>query len=399
VKPDGAAPDVRARLSPPAAPRYTAMPSPLPPESYRMIRRLVAIALSVVLAACAGRPPREAPAADVTGDGIAATAVAEAFVTALSPVDNIDSIATWITPEGGTWLIATAKESGHLIVFDGESGATLRRVGAPGTGPGQFSRPNGIAVFGDLVLVVERDNHRVQVLGLPDFTPLGSFGEETLEKPYGLWLRESAPLELLVDVTDSYQAADNSVPALHQLDRRVKRYRVLLRDQGFSSAVLERSYGDTSAGGAIRWIESILGDPLHDRVMIPEEFIDLEPGEIRIYDRDGRYTGADLGRGMFGGQPEGLALYDCADGSGYWIATDQQLDSNRFHVFDRRSLEHLGTFHGNTVQFTDGVALQPMPTARFPAGVFYAVHHDQGVVAFDWRDVASALGLRASCAQ
>ncbi len=363
-----------------------------------MTRRLVVLALTVALAACAGREPRPAPPKDTAGDGVAATLVAETFVTALTPVDNIDSIATWITPEGGTWLIATAKDSGHLIVFDGDSGATLRSVGSPGSAPGQFARPNGIAVFGDWLFVVERDNHRVQVLALPDFTPVGIFGADDLVQPYGLWLHESAPLELQVDVTDSYQNADNSPPPLAELGRRVKRFRVLLGADGRVSGALERSFGATSDPGAIRWIESIVGDPLHDRLLIPEEFIDQEPGEIRVYDHAGRYTGTDLGQGLFGGQPEGLALYDCPDGSGYWIATDQQLESNRFHVFDRRSLEHLGTFHGHTVQFTDGVALHAVPTERFPAGAFYAVHHDQGVVAFDWRNIASALSLRASCA-
>lgn len=359
---------------------------------------LVAFALAA-LAACAGRAPRPAAPPVASGDGIAATEIVERFVTALTPVDNIDSIATWVTPEGGTWLIATAKDSGRLIVFDGDSGATLRTIGTVGAGPGQFNRPNGIAVFGDYVFVVERDNHRVQVLELPDFVPAGSFGERSLLKPYGLWLRETAPGELEVDVTDSYQNPDDSVPPLSELGARVKRFRVQLGDQGVTAASVVSSYGDTTETGAIRWIESIVGDPHHDRVLIPEEYIESEPGEIRVYDHGGRYRGQDMGSGLFGGQPEGLALYDsCADGSGFWIATDQQLDSNRFHVFDRRTLGHVGTFRGRTVQYTDGVALHPQPTARFPAGVFYAVHHDKGVVAFDWRDITAALGLALDCA-
>lgn len=360
-------------------------------------RRLV-VALALVLTACAGPAPKPTPAPEAPGDGIAATVVAETFVTNLTPVDNIDSIATWTPPDGGVWVIATAKDSGRLVVFDGDTGTTLRSVGTRGSAPGQFDRPNGIAVFGDYVFVVERDNHRVQVLHLPDFEPVGQFGDEDLIKPYGLWLRESAPLELEIDVTDSYQNPDESIPPLSELDRRVKRFRVSL-DDGEVSGALERSYGDTGERGAIRWIESVVGDPLSNRLLIPEEYIEQEPGEIRVYDMSGRYTGADVGRGMFGGQPEGLALYACADGSGYWIATDQQLDSNRFHVFDRRSLNYVGTFRGNTVQFTDGVALHPLPTERFPAGAFYAVHHDQGVVAFDWREIASALNLRSGCGQ
>jgi 3-phytase len=362
-----------------------------------MISRLLTASLCLALAACAMPPPKPDAPVDVAGDGLAATAIQEAFVTSLTPLDNIDSIATWITPEGNTWLIATAKDSGQLIVFDGDSGQTLQHVGSSGGELGQFLRPNGIAVFGDLVFVVERDNHRVQALALPDFKPVAVFGVADLLQPYGIWINEVAPLELDVYVTDSYQMPDRSVPPLEQLGERVKRFRILLDDDGIIDGGVRLRVGDTTARGAIRWTESIVGDPLHDRLLIPEEYIENEPGEIRLYSEDGRYLGANVGRGLFGGQPEGLALYDCADGSGYWIATDQQLESNRFHVFDRRSLEHLGSFHGNTVQFTDGVALHPVPTSRFPAGVFYAVHHDQGVVAFDWRDIAATLSLRPGC--
>jgi 3-phytase len=44
---------------------------------------------------------------------------------------------------------------------------------------------------------------------------------------------------------------------------------------------------------------------------------------------------------------------------------------------------------------TDGVWLHQEPTPRFPQGVFYAVHDDMGVGAFDWRDIAAALKLPA----
>src|SRR3546814_8789109 len=77
-------------------------------------------------------------------------------------------------------------------------------VGSKGDGPGEFLRPNGIAIYGNYVFVAERDNHRVQVLLLPDFTPLGTFGADQLRSPYGLWIHESAPAEYEVYVTDSF---------------------------------------------------------------------------------------------------------------------------------------------------------------------------------------------------
>lgn len=356
---------------------------------------------SLLLTACGGRRVVVEREPERAGDGLATTVVTEAFVTALDPVANIDSIALWLSPDNDTWLIATAKDSAQLIVFDADTGSELRRVGGPGKALGQFARPNGIAVFGDTLFVAERDNGRVQVLALPEFEPLGSFGEGQVVTPYGLWVHETAPLELEVFVTDSYQNGDGSPPPLDQLNRRVKIFRVSLGDFfGDTAAIdarLERMFGSTDPAGAVRWIESIVGDEFNDRLLIPEEYIETAPGALRVYSMRGEFSGENIGEGLFGGQPEGIALYACADGSGYWIAADQQTDANRFHVFGRDRLDYLGSFSGDLVRFTDGVALNAIASERFPAGAFYAVHADSGVAAFDWRDIATALNLRERC--
>ena len=83
----------------------------------------------------------------------------------------------------------------------------------------------------------------------------------------------------------------------------------------------------------------------------------------------------------------------CADGSGWWVASDQFADRTVFHLFDRRSLAHAGSFAGEVTGLTDGVWLDARGDARFPQGVFYASHLDLGVAAFDWRDIAAALEL------
>ena len=43
------------------------------------------------------------------------------------------------------------------------------------------------------------------------------------------------------------------------------------------------------------------------------------------------------------------------------------------------------------------MALHASGTARFPAGVLFAVHHDRAVAAFDLRDIAQALDLDPAC--
>ncbi|WP_242101252.1 MULTISPECIES: phytase [unclassified Lysobacter] len=365
--------------------------------------------LLVFLAACASAPvtdrePDEGAEHEplLADAGIAHVVVPEAFVTASTPADNIDSPASWLAPDGGRWLLATAKATDLLIVYDGASGARLRTVGGPGAGPGQLQRPNGIAVVEDpgagaghaLALVVERDNHRVQAFALPALESVAIFGSEDLVQPYGLWVR---PLDgaFEVIVSDNYMSSqDEDLPPPDvELDRRFKRYR-LRRDGGAWSADLLGSFGETGEG-AIRIAESVFGDISNDRLLLAEE--DVASGtRLREYGLDGRYRGRDIGAGLFKAQAEGLALWRCGN-DGYWIATDQFKDRSLFHIFDRDTLAHVGAFAGERTANTDGIWLDQAPDARFPEGVFYAVDDDQAVAAFDWRDVAKALGLQETC--
>lgn len=366
--------------------------------------RLFLTALALALSACHSmrveREPDERVGADplLSRSGVAHVVVAEAFVTASTENDNIDSPASWRAPDGKTWLFATAKEGFGLTLYDGDSGATLRQFGEEGAARGQFRRPNGISIVDDLVFVVERDNHRVQVLALPSLETIATFAEADLTQPYGLWVRALGDGRYDVYVTDAYMAGekpngDDIAPPLAQLDRRVHRY---VFDRSATAVEHVGAFGDTSAAGAIRIPESIWGDVAHDRLLISEE--DTSVGTaVREYGLDMKYRGRTLGLGLFKAQAEGIALWQCADGSGYWITTDQFKDRSLFHIYDRVTLEHLGAFAGNRVANTDGVWLHQDATTRFPNGVFYAVHDDQGVGAFDWRDIAKGLNLRVDC--
>ena len=361
--------------------------------------------LTMVLAAgCATLPPPAAtpdarePDEHVEKDpllaeaGVAHVVVPEAFLTASTPDENIDSPASWRTPQGQRWLIGTAKATHRLVIYDGDTGKTLRTVSGPGIALGRMQRPNGISVIDDLVLVVERDNQRVQVFQLPDFKPLLVFGASDLKQPYGLWVRRQAGGYEVI-VSDNYMSAqDEDVPPpLAELGQRFKRYALQREGKGWQ-ARLTGVFGDTGEAGAIRIAESVFGDVAHDRLLLSEE--DVATGtRLREYGMDGRYRGRDIGASLFKAQAEGMALFTCADGSGYWIATDQFKDRSLFHVFDRVTLAHRGAFAGKRTANTDGVWLDQGADARFPQGVFYAVDNDQAVAAFDWRDIAKALSL------
>lgn len=382
------------------------------------LRALAAGALALALAACGGE--QQAPDGGATGsgtedtedradrareaartDGTAdAVSVPEAFATPMTPEDNIDSVASWTAPDGQVLLLATAKSTERLVVYDGGSGAFVRHVGGPGAGEGQFNRPNGIAVADDLAFVVERDNRRVQVMRLPGMETVAMFGADVLELPYGLWVHKvDAGYELYV--TDAYMAGEDAegediLPPLAELDRRVHRFELAVDGGKFSARHLG-AFGDTTPDGALRVVESIWGDPANNRLMIAEED-ETYANELKVYDLEGNFSGRTIGADFLKAQSEGIMLKHCADGSGWWITTEQGKGRTVFHLFDRVSLEHAGAVTGPTVANTDGIWLDEAASANFPEGVLYAVHDDQGAVAFDWRGIATALELPA-CAR
>lgn len=355
--------------------------------------------LSLLLAGCTtvAPQPQSAKSGGALAPPVPDAVVKEAWISAGDQDEEIDSLAIWPTEEGGAWLIATAKSSNQLVVFDADTGQRLRTVGGPGDDAGQFKRPNGIAVWGDLVFVVERDNHRVQVLQLPDFAPRGFIGADTLKVPYGLWLHETAPDTLELLVTDSFMAdfRNGVLPPREQMDQRVRRFDVRLDDDGMVSATDTGSFGDTGDAGMLRMVESIAGDPAHDRLLIADE--DRRGGStLRDYTLEGRFNGSSLP--PFTADAEGVALWDCDLDRGWWIAVDQT-SPTLFRVFDRLDLKPAGTFSGQVVSQTDGEVLYAAGTPRFPDGALFVQHDNRAVAAFDLRDVATALHLHGPCLQ
>jgi 3-phytase len=353
----------------------------------------------LLLGGCQTSPPQvehEAPPLAAAKAGIEFRLVPEAFVSASSHDDMIDSAASWTHPDGLRWVLVTGKESDQLLIYDGASGELLRRYGGSGSAPGQFNYPNGIFIVDDLAFVVERDNRRVQVLRLPAFEAVGSFGEGDLRAPYGIWSHKlDGHIEVIVSDAFMLPPDYEQVPPLEELAQRFKRYRLNPADTGLEVELLQ-VFGATDPVGAIRVAESLWGDPAHDRLLIAEEH---RPSgtRLRLYDLQGHYAGRDVGASAYRAEAEGIALWHCPDGSGYWIGVDQFGDRSIFHLFDRQQLDHLGSFAGLRTANTDGIWLEQGPSASFPAGVLYAIHDDQALAAFDWRAIAAALGLRVNC--
>mgnify|MGYP001814023222 CR=1 FL=1 len=80
------------------------------------------------------------------------------------------------------------------------------------------------------------------------------------------------------------------------------------------------------------------------------------------------------------GEPEGIDVLDgpagCGEG-GYLIVADQLSDATEFEIFDRVTLEHLGTFklhdgEGDYTHLTDGIDILQTPLPGVPSGLLAA---------------------------
>jgi 3-phytase len=296
-----------------------------------------------------------------TAPNPAPSVVPETFESAAYAADEIDSLAVH-----GDAVYVTAKKGDRLIVVDANDG-TFERSIANG-----LRRPNGIAVAGDLAIVVERDNHRLQFFALPSGESIGIAAEDVLRRPYGIAAYESAPGVVQAYITDNHDAA-----TADDLAQRVRHFEIT-RDNGRAVARLVRSFGERSGDGALQKVETIAVDPANDQLLVVEE-TSSRMG-IRIYTLDGRFTGRVVGRDLFRSEPEGIAPISC-----FWVMTDQDPKLSRFHVFERGTLEHRGVFTGRITANTDGITTSSTRV--------YAVHDDHSVTAFDWSAVEKTLGL------
>ena len=362
----------------------------LRPMLYKLMpsRFLLLLVLTILIQGCAPDAENGTLAPPATP-----VRIQEAYLTPRDTTDNVDSPAVWHGPDGEHWLIATAKATHALLVYDAASGASLRRVGGFGSGPGQLARPNGIAVVDSLLLVVERDNARVQVFTLPAFASRGFIGEVILKRPYGLSVFGMGENAYSLYVTDNYEQPDETIPPARDLGERVQQFRFSIN--GSVEAVPVLAFGDTTGRGVLQVVESIHADAENDRLLIAEEI--EGDSHLKVYTMEGAFTGQLIGATFFPHQAEGIALYTCPEGSGYWIATDQADAVSTFHVFNRVTLEHVGSFQGVATKNTDGIALTQRAFGSFPAGAFFAVHDDGNIAAFDWRSIAEVLTLRHDC--
>ena len=261
-------------------------------------------------------------------------------------------------------IVVTVKDKNELHVYGAMNGKFKKSIKR------ENAYPNGITTINDqFVLVTERDNKQVAVFNSSmDF--LGTFGNDELRSPYGITFYKQENNSYKVLVTDSYEY------------NNPREDRILSWDFTIESG--EFSVGPATVLGnpTLYQVESIQADKHYQTLLVAEEMkehhkvmaLDLMTGEV---------IKEDLGNFDRGNDPEGIALVVNKNNNGYWICTEQSKTDNRFHLYDRKTLDYKTTMYLDNVSYTDGITTAYMHGKWF----LYAVDNDARVVAFELPEI------------
>ena len=261
-------------------------------------------------------------------------------------------------------IVVTVKDKNELHVYGAMNGKFKKSIKR------ENAYPNGITTINDqFVLVTERDNKQVAVFNSSmDF--LGTFGNDELRSPYGITYYKQENNSYKILVTDSYEY------------NNPREDRILSWD--FTIENGEFSVGPVTVLGSptLYQVESIQADKYFQTLLVAEEMkehhkvmaLDLMTGEV---------INEDLGNFDRGDDPEGIALVINKGNNGYWICTEQSKTDNRFHLYDRKTLEYKTTMYLDNVSYTDGIATAYMHGKWY----LYAVDNDARVVAFELPEI------------
>jgi len=261
-------------------------------------------------------------------------------------------------------IVVTVKDKNEIHVYNamnGEFKKSIKRDNA---------FPNGVTTINDqFVLVTERDNKQVAVFNSSmDF--LGTFGNDELRSPYGITFYKQEEGLYKVLVTDSYEY------------NNPREDRILTWDFKIDNESFNVSSASVLGNPTLYQVESIYADQHYQTVLVAEEM--KEHHKIMALDlMTGEVVKEDLGNFNRGNDPEGIALVINKDNNGYWICTEQSKTDNRFHLYDRKTLQYMNTMYLDNVSYTDGIATAYMHGKWF----LYAVDNDARVVAFELPEI------------
>ena len=261
-------------------------------------------------------------------------------------------------------IIVTVKDKNELHVYNAMNGELKKSIKR------ENAFPNGITTINDqFVLVTERDNKQVAVFN-SSMEYLGSFGNNELRSPYGITFYKQDNSSYKVLVTDSYEY------------NNPREDRILTWDFSIENESFNVSKASILGNPTLYQVESIQADKHYNTLLVAEEMEEYH--KVMVLDlMTGEVLKEDLGDFNRGNDPEGIALVINEDHQGYWICTEQSKTDNRFHLYDRKTLENFATMYLDNVSYTDGIATAYMHGKWF----LYAVDNDARVAAFELPEI------------
>ena len=261
-------------------------------------------------------------------------------------------------------IVVTVKDKNELHVYNAMNGELKKSIKR------ENAFPNGITTINDqFVLVTERNNKQVAVFN-SSMEFLGSFGNNELRSPYGITFYKQDNSSYKVLVTDSYEY------------NNPREDRILTWDFSIENESFNVSEASVLGNPTLYQVESIQADKHYNTLLVAEEM--EEHHKVMVLDlMTGEVLKEDLGDFNRGNDPEGIALVINKDHQGYWICTEQSKADNRFHLYDRKTLENFATMYLDNVSYTDGIATAYMHGKWF----LYAVDNDARVAAFELPEI------------
>ena len=283
------------------------------------------------------------------------------FVTESLTDAGIDSIGFLMRKHV---IVVTVKDKNELHVYNAMNGELKKSIKR------ENAFPNGITTINDqFVLVTERNNKQVAVFN-SSMEFLGSFGNNELRSPYGITFYKQDNSSYKVLVTDSYEY------------NNPREDRILTWDFSIENESFNVSEASVLGNPTLYQVESIQADKHYNTLLVAEEM--EEHHKVMVLDlMTGEVLKEDLGDFNRGNDPEGIALVINKDHQGYWICTEQSKADNRFHLYDRKTLENFATMYLDNVSYTDGIATAYMHGKWF----LYAVDNDARVAAFELPEI------------
>ncbi|MCD6307969.1 MAG: hypothetical protein J7M24_03120 [Candidatus Latescibacteria bacterium] len=219
-------------------------------------------------------------------DGKALTEMERRFDDEFAPSIPLSSHAFWHGENGEHWVLGLAEGVDGIIVCDARKGGEIRRIGKPGAEKGGFDEPAGIYVADDMAFVLERGNHRIQVIELPTCSSLGFFAGKRLADPidFALYRIENGAFYLYV--ADEKKLKGKTVT-------HVLRYAVS-RAVNTVHSEYQLTFGYSPGDGHLRNVASVAVDDSARQVLVTEKASGRD--KIKVFSLDGDFIGMDFDR-------------------------------------------------------------------------------------------------------